>query len=166
MYIYKKKNLFLLLLISFCSTVQLSCDSHSEADFKIILVDSGELVISEHHVKTFSPNEAILELNEEGIKHWNSFIPYQQVPKLADSLFSRDFIIVIEGREIGSGKFWSALSSESYPGLIILESINKLDNENNRIYIQWDYPVSTSNTEYTELIAEITRYFEKHNMLR
>jgi len=109
----RRKALFLIAIALLSVLISSSCQVEQEGGFGIYLTDSGELVLSEHHIKAFHSTNNTLELNENGIEKWNSYLTYQTIPKLADSLFSWDFVLKIEGREIGRGKFWSNASSSS-----------------------------------------------------
>jgi len=94
----------------------------------------------ERHIQAYDPAENTLELNAEGIKRWNSYQNYQDIPKLVDSLFQSRFILKIEGKEICRGTFWSYASSASYSGVVILDSLFTLDDEHNLLWIRSEYP--------------------------
>lgn len=133
--------------------------------FAIYLADSGELLLSENEIRTYHSDNSTLELNENGIKKWNSHLTYQNTPELADSLFSREFILKIEGKEICRGQFWSHASSASYSGIVILDSLFKLDSSHNVLSIKSDYP-SMSGALDPSISSELNQFFEKHNLLR
>ena len=140
---------FILTLVSLsCNSSSLSCNSSqdtvfSDIDFGIYLADSGELVLSQEDIKTFFNEDGVFELNEKGVKRWNSFITYVDIPKLSDGLFSKDFVLMVDGEEVCTGKFWSGASSAWIDSeFIILDSLFKLDNEKNKISIQYGYPIS------------------------
>ena len=125
--------------------------STGEPGFGIYLVDSGELVLSEQHIKAYYRNAHLteanedthaIELNQAGIEKWNSYMDYEGTPKLQDTLFKRDFAVRIEGKEIYRGKFYSMVSSSTCDGVVILDTLVKLSEDNNRIYISYGYPVS------------------------
>ena len=123
------------------------CGGGEETGFGIFLVDDGELVLSEEHIKAYHKDTHTIELNEEGIQKWNSYMTWEALPKLADSLFSRDFALRIEGEEIYRGKFYSMVSSMSYPGVVILDALVELDGSNNTIRIDFGYPWPPSEPE-------------------
>jgi hypothetical protein len=123
-------------------------DDSGEPGFGIYLADTGELVLSEQHIKAYRRNIHLtvagedthaIELNAEGIEKWNSYMTYEGTPKLKDTLYKRDFVVKVEGKEIYGGKFYSGLSSATYDGVIILDTIMKLDEEHNRIFITNGY---------------------------
>ncbi len=118
----------------------ISCNLESKENFGIYLADTGELVLSERHVAAYQPDDNTFELNIDGIKQWNSYMVYTDIPKLNDTLFNREFIIKIEGKEICSGKFWSLVSSTLVSGITITETLFKLDGEHNLLWIRATYP--------------------------
>lgn len=161
----KKKAVFLIaaLLLSIF-LISSSCNVGQKEGFGIYLSDSGELVLSEHDVKAFHSADNTLELNENGIEKWNSYLTYQTVPKLANSLFSRDFVMKIEGQEICRGKFWSNVSSASYSGVVITDALFKLDSNRNLLKIESGYPSSYMGSLDATTSSELVRFFEKHNL--
>ncbi len=153
------------LLLSFVSL--LACCGSEEVGFGIYLIDSGELVLSEHHIEAYYGDTHTIELNEEGIRKWNSYMTWETIPKLADSLYSRDFVLKIEGKEIYRGKFSSMVSSTIYPGVVIMDAIIELDNDNNTIRIEFGYPGPAFGTgEDPRNAPEVIDFFEKQGLLR
>jgi hypothetical protein len=155
-----------LIAVLFCSIlVSTSCSTGQKEGFAIYLADSGELLLSENEIAAYHGDNSTLELNENGIKKWNSHLTSQDIPKLEDSLYSRDFILKIEGREICRGKFWSNVSSASYSGVVILDSLFKLDSGRNILWIRSDYP-GRSEVLNPAISSELNRFFEKNNRLK
>lgn len=150
----------LLLLILFST----SCGTSPEG-FAIYLADSGEMLLSENDITDYDSDNNILELNENGINKWNSHIRYAGTPKLADTLFQRDFVLKIEGQEICRGKFWSNLSSGMYPGVVILDAWSKLEKSNNILWIQSSYPGSRGVLD-PAIVLKLEDFFKKHNLLK
>lgn len=108
--------------------------------FGIFLVDSGELVLSEQHIKTYYKDTHEIELNEDGIEKWNSYITYETIPRLEEGLFGEEFLIMVEGTEAYRGKFSSDAVSIIIPGILIVDTLFKLDSEHNTIRIRIEYP--------------------------
>jgi len=129
-----------IVLISFI--ILSSCGPQSGSEFGVYLADTGELVISERDIRSFDGEQMALELTENGIKRWNAFAPDGIVPKLTDSLHSRDFVMKIEGEELYRGKFWSLVSSQMYTGIIISDPLFSLSDEFNWLFIRFGCPVS------------------------
>ena len=111
----------------------------TEVNLGIYLLDSGELVISDLHIEKYIWDTHTIELNDEGIEKWNSFISYKGIPKLSDTLYKRDFVLKVDDKEVYRGTFYSMLSSTSYDGVVILDAIMKLDGERNTIKIAFGY---------------------------
>ena len=129
--------LVITLLITF---VYLSACNNAEPGLGIYLVDSGELVLSDQHIEAYYWGSHTIELNEKGIEKWNSYMTYGGIPKIQETLHQRDFMLKVKGEEIYRGKFYSMVSSMSYEGVVILDSIIKLDKNINTIIIQHGYP--------------------------
>ena len=117
--------------------------------FGIYLADSGELVLSERHIKAYrrgfhltvaEEDTHAIELNEEGIEKWNSYMTYETTPQLKDTLYKQDFVLKIEGEEIYRGKFYSMLSSSTYEGVVIIDALVELGDDRNEIWICSGYP--------------------------
>jgi hypothetical protein len=156
---------FLLMAVLFFSTLTTaSCNIGQKEGFVIYLTESGEIILTENEIEMYDSDENALELNENGIKKWNAHLTYQDVPRLADSLFSREFVLEIEGKNICRGAFWSGASSTSYSGVVILDSLFKLDSSHNTLWIKSGYP----NNRGLELSisSELYRFFEIHNLLK
>jgi len=162
----KRNTHFLIAAMLLSILILSSCNVGQKEGFGIYLADSGELMLSERDIKAFHSADNILELNENGIEKWNSYLTYQTVPKLADSLFSRDFVMKIEGKEICRGKFWSGLSSASYSGIVILDAIFQLDSSHNTLRIESGYPGSYMGTLDATISSELIRFFESNNLLK
>jgi len=108
--------------------------------FGIFLVDSGELVLSEQHIKVYHKDTHEIELNEDGIEKWNSYMTYTTIPRLAETLCGEDFLIMVEGTEAYRGRFSSYVVSTIPPGVTIVDTLFKLDSEHNTIRIRIEYP--------------------------
>ena len=143
----------------------ISCSLERKEDFGIYLADSGELVLSEKHVQAYHTDDTSIELNASGIKKWNSYMTYPDIPKLNDTLFNREFVIKIEGREICRGKFWSWASSTLVSGITITETLFKLNAEHNLLWIRAMYPGAAGGLD-ASTSSELENYFEKISKLR
>jgi hypothetical protein len=137
----------------------------SDGGFGIYLADSGEMVLSLEQIKAYHCLDYSLELTPQGIEKWNAFQTSTTVPKLAQSLYQRDFIIKIDENEVCRGKFYSLVSSASYNGVVILDSIIKLDNEYNAIKIYFGYTWPFPSSEESRITAELERFFGGKHLL-
>ncbi|UCB42285.1 MAG: hypothetical protein JSV77_07400 [Dehalococcoidales bacterium] len=164
-----KLNISLLLItslmVSFMSLLA-GCGGE-EVGFGIYLVDNGELVLSERHIDAYYGDTHTIELNEDGIRKWNSYMTWETIPKQKDSLHNKDFALKIEGKEIYGGKFYSGASSMSYSGVVIMDAIIELDNDRNTIRIQFGYPAPTfGEGEDPRDAPEVIDFLEKQGLLR
>ncbi len=157
----KRNAFFLITAVLLSIFISSSCNVGHEEGFGIYLADSGELVLSEGDIKAFHTTDNTFELNENGINKWNSYQHYQTIPKLADSLFSQEFVLKIEGQEICRGKFWSNVSSTSYSGIVILDVLFKLDNEHDILWIKSGYPNSSTDSLDTTISTKLIRFFKR-----
>jgi hypothetical protein len=136
-------------------------------EFGIYLVDTGGLVLSDRDIQVYSPNTHTITLNQQGIERWNSFQTYSGIPKLAESLYGRDFVVKLEGEEMYRGEFYSGASSGSYAGVVILDSLFKLDNTHDTISIQFGYPtISDPTAQDPRDNPAILSYLEKRGLLQ
>jgi hypothetical protein len=172
------KSLFPVFLILTSAFLILSCSlTKNYSDFGIYLADTGELVLSEQHIKAYHRNVHLteseeedthaIELNKAGIEKWNSYMTYEGIPKLKDTLYKRNFILKVEGEEIYRGKFYSMVSSLSFDGVVILDALMKLGDNDNRIYISYGYPISLNAAEKDPRNNPILLdYLDSHGLLK
>lgn len=148
-----------------------------EPGFGIYLVDTGELVLSEQHIRAYHRNVHLtvseeedthaIELNKAGIEKWNSYMTYEGAPQLKDTLYKRDFVVKVKGKEIYGGKFYSGLSSATYDGIVILDAVMKLGGERNCIYISSGYVTVLPPSEKDPRNSpEIIDFLDKQGLLK
>jgi hypothetical protein len=135
----KARLLTLVACVLLLIAVATGCAGTPEERFQVILADTGETVLSERDIATYR-GDGVLELNQRGVDKWNSFLTYRDTPKLGETLHNREFVIKIDDKEICRGKFWSMVSSASVNGVVILDSLWKLDSQNATLEIQSTYP--------------------------
>ena len=157
---------FLILVLVFTCTCLPACND-DEPGFGIYLVDSGELVLSDQHIEAYYWDSHAIELNEEGIEKWNSYMTYGGIPKLQDTLYQQEFVLKVKGEEIYRGKFYSMVSSMSYEGVVILDTIIKLDENIKTIVIQHGYPSPNFGTgEDPRNSQKVFDYLESKDLLK
>jgi hypothetical protein len=110
-----------------------SCQSSEKTGLSISLVETGEVVLTDGHIKSYDWQTHTIELNEKGVQQWNSFHTYETIPKLNQTLFGKDFVVKLGSKKLYQGKFYSGASSASYSGIVILEALFKLDSDPNTI---------------------------------
>ncbi len=134
----------------------------AERSFEIRLADSGELVLSREHIRTYDTAGHAIELNESGIEKWNSFQNYTAEPKLTQSLYLQDFVLKIDGVEVARGIFYSGLSSTSYQGLALVEVLGRLDSEHAKLQFITEYPGLYFGEEYNGLSSKLAEVFAQN----
>ncbi|OGN94976.1 MAG: hypothetical protein A2Z75_08560 [Chloroflexi bacterium RBG_13_50_10] len=161
-----KRKLWLgIIILSIIAFLTAGCDGGEEVGFGIFLVDSGELVLSEQHIKVYHKNTHEIELNEEGIEKWNSYITYETIPRLAEGLFAKDFLVMVEGIEAYRGHFSSMASSTIPPGVTIVDTLFRLDSKNNTIRIEVGYPWSFRPEEDPRNNSDVFSFLEEQGLL-
>ena len=170
----------LLILTLLMMPLSVSCalaenaSTNESPGFGIYLADTGELVISEldmvaYHTGPYFLNagtDQSIELNRAGIERWNSFVPQHPGPKLAESLYRREFIVKIKDKEIYRGRFWSMFSSASVEGPVIIECMMKLDSTHNRIGIFGGYVTTLSPEKDPRNNPDIMDYLREKGLLK
>ena len=154
----------LILILLLTCTCLSACNN--EPGFGIYLVESDELVISDQHIEAYYWDSHAIELNVEGIEKWNSYITYGGEPKLQYTLFGEDFVLKVKGEEIYRGKFYSMVSSASYSGVVILESLIKLNESQNTIRINFGYGPVLDAGEDPRNNQEVFDYLESKGLLK
>lgn len=161
-------NISIVLAVIGAALISCSHPGRTDAGFGIYLVENGEIVLSDEHIKYYNKNTHEIELNEKGIKRWESYIPYDTsfdppIPKLG-GLYTKDFAVKLNGKEIYRGKFWSMASSMSCPEIVILDVLGILDN---KIEIDVGYPGPfVAKEKDPRGSPEIINYFKKQGLLK
>jgi hypothetical protein len=157
------KAKFLIAVIAILLAAQFSGCGLLKENFDIVLADTGETMLTEKHIAAYH-SDGTIDLNQNGIEKWNSYHTYPGIPKLGETLYQKEFIIKIDGKEICRGKFWSAVSSQTVEGIVILESLFKLDKDHQSIRIQsaypWNKPLDAS------ISSELDRFFGERELLK
>lgn len=138
-----------------------SCSSEVQPTegFGIYLVEDGELILSTEHIKTYDKNTHEIELNTEGVTKWESYCS----PKLSEGLYTKDFMVSVNSKELYQGKFWSGASSMSYAGVVIMDVLGVFDN---KIRVEYGYPSPGNQGSDPRNNPEIISYFEKQGLLK
>jgi len=136
----RQAPVLLIAVLSLLSCLLLSCAPGDDAGFGIFLVDSGELVLSDQHIKVYHKSTHEIELNEKGIEKWNSYMTYETIPRLEDGLFGQKFLVKAEGKEAYRGGFSSMAVSSIQQGITIQDTLFRLDGEHNTIRIVIERP--------------------------
>jgi hypothetical protein len=166
------------LLLALPAVAASSCFAVQEPGpgFGIYLIETGEPVITEEHIAAYYTDmrgsmygEGVhaIELNKAGIERWNSFITYEDIPKLKQTLYQKDFVVRVYGREVYRGEFYSMVSSMSYNGVVILDALIELSGDNDKIYIAYGYPSPSFATGGGPVNSPaVIGFMKEHGLLR
>ncbi len=108
--------------------------------FALVLADTEEVLLTESDVTAYYSDNQTFTLNDRGIEKWNAHMTYPGIPKLADTLYQREFVIRVDGKDLCRGKFWSGVSSQSVDGIVIMDALFRLSSDRNVIWIKSEYP--------------------------
>jgi hypothetical protein len=136
----------------------------------ICLVDTGELVLSDQDMAAYLRATHEIVLNESGVEKWNAHVVWgsSSDPPLpgAGGLYQKEFALRIDNREIYRGHFWSALSSMSCEGIVILDALLPCDGVHSTIQIENGYPGPSPGTEDPRDNAELLNFFAARGLLQ
>ncbi|MFA5054720.1 MAG: hypothetical protein WC562_00900 [Dehalococcoidia bacterium] len=130
--------LFITLILPIATLACSPQETNEESRFGVYLVDTGGLILSEHHIESYNSSSHEIELNAAGIEQWNSFVKSHDPGDWHASdiwcLHQKEFSVKMDGEEIYTGQFWSPLSSLMYEGVVIMY-FPKLYDEFNTLWI-------------------------------
>ncbi len=164
--IIKKTSCLLSVALLLFIFLLLSCDD-TEEKFGIFLIETGELVLSGEHIEAYHVEAHEIELNKQGIEKWNSYMTYETIPRLYQTLNSKDFVVKVGNDEVYRGKFLSMVSSTIPDGIIIVDSLFKLDDTHNTIQIELGYiePQSEDNKDPRNN-TKVLNFFKGRGLLK
>ena len=161
-----KRNTFLLIIMLLIYIFPLQSYDDPEQKFGIFLSETGELVLSEEHIEACNAETHEIELNQRGIEKWNSYMTYESIPKLAETLYNKDFVVRIDDEDVYMGKFWSMVSSAIPDCITITESLMKLDDMHNTIQIRLDFGPQSANDKDPRNNPKIRIFFRERGLLK
>lgn len=161
------QRIWLALIIALLLVPVLLSGCSGAGSFKIALTDTGDIVLTDDYIKAYDWQTHTIELNAKGIQKWNSFSEYSTIASETKSLFGKDFVVSLDGKELYRGRFLSNIVSSSYDGVVILDAILKRDNEHNTIQINFGYPSSAFTTgQDPRNNLELEEYLDKRGLLK
>ena len=161
-----KRNTFLLIIMLLIYIFPLQSYDDPEQKFGIFLSETGELVLSEEHIEAYNAETHEIELNQRGIEKWNSYMTYESIPKLAETLYNKDFVVRIDDEDVYMGKFWSTVSSAIPDCITITESLMKLDEMHNTIQIRLDFGSQSDSDKDPRNNPKILLFFREQGLLK
>lgn len=111
----------------------------SYSTFGIYRLDTGALVLSDEDIAAYVGDTHEIELNASGVAKWNSYTADGRWYK-PEGLYQKDFAVRLDDKEFYRGKFWSAVSSQSYDGVVILEMAFPREGALGTVQIEYGYP--------------------------
>lgn len=98
--------------------------------FRIVLAETGEALFTERDIAYYEWGRQRVHLNKRGILKWNSHIVYNESADppfpIMGGLYMKEFVVMLNGKELYRGKFWNMASSRSYDGLVITDTLFSL----------------------------------------
>jgi hypothetical protein len=140
--------------------------------FGIYLVETGELLFSDQDMEAYVRATHTIEFHASGIDKWNSYLASCIVSdpptrSLRKGLYEKEFAVRIDDKEYYRGKFWSAVSSVSCAGVVILDAALPCNDIRNSIHIDYGYPAPmTNNTDDPRNNQEIFDFFAGQGKLK
>ena len=116
----------IIIVLLFIVSISVSCVYAKEADvgFGIYLLETGELILSDKHIVSYNKNTHEIELTEEGVENWTSYIPYEKsssgrmIPRCG-GLDPKEFVLKLNGEETYRGKFDTVCGSTARFGMLL-----------------------------------------------
>jgi hypothetical protein len=115
--------------VAWVASLLSSCGANNsgEAGFKISLVGTGEVVLTDEHIAEYIWDKQIILLTPEGIERWDSYVrfdtshnpPVRQLGFLA----SKEFVVMLGDAEMYRGHFSSFVSSVMYGGVTLYDTL-------------------------------------------
>jgi hypothetical protein len=160
------KQIVLIITLGLVLATGVFTGCNSDDGFRIVLTETGEVVLSTEHIKSYDADTYTLELNGKGIERWNSFLDYTS-GSTSGSLYGKEFAVELNGQELYRGKFYSMISSATYDGVVILDAIMKRNAENDTLQIEFGYPNADFTTgEDPRDNARLLKYFKEQELLK
>lgn len=101
--------------------------------FGIYLSENNELVISDKDIMFYNWTSHCIRLNGEGINRIKGMDFYEK-------LYHKSFVVMLNGREMYNGSFWSDADSMPHSGVAILDIIAVQDGKTDILRIEPCYP--------------------------
>ena len=155
--------LFLLLSIA-CENNTLS-EISADSRLSIVLVENNETYFTDSDFEGYMPSSCEMLLNAEGIRKWNSYIPYNSnfsppIP-VPGNHYQKEFVVKIDTTEIYRGVFTSLLSSTIFNSIVITDIIMEKDSSDNRFQIEYYGDNHVTDSRNDERVLEFFRLKEK-----
>jgi len=111
----------------------LSYQGQGHKGFGVYLSENDELVISDKDIMFYNWTSHHIRLNREAIERIKGIDFFKK-------LYHKPFVVMLDGREIYNGSFWSDMDSMSYSGVAILDILAVQNNMMDILRIEPCYP--------------------------
>ena len=101
--------------------------------FGVYLSEDNDLVISDKDIMFYNWTSHHIRLNGEGIDRVKGM-------GFFDKLYHKSFVVMLNGREMYNGSFWSDMDSMSYSGVAIMDILAVQNNMTNTLRVEPCYP--------------------------
>ena len=101
--------------------------------FEVYLSENNELVISDKDIMFYNWTSHQIRLNVEGIDRIKGMDFFEK-------LYHKSFVVMLNGREMYNGSFWSDMDSMPYSSIAILDIIAVQDGKTDTLRIEGCYP--------------------------
>jgi hypothetical protein len=101
--------------------------------FGVYLSENNELVISDKDIMFYNWTSHHIRLNGEGIDRVKGIDFFKK-------LYHKSFVVMLNGREMYNGSFWSDMDSMSYSGVAIMDPLAVQNNMTDTLRIEPCYP--------------------------
>jgi len=134
--------------------------------FKISLAASGEVILDDADIAAYVWGEHRILLTPKGVERWQSFVNFDSsytppMPRMG-GLQGKRFVLTLNGAEMYGGHFWSMLSSQIKPGVVIYETLGVI---NDALWIKFERPHDRVESDPRGR-PEIKAYFRRQGRLK
>ncbi|MEM3404548.1 MAG: hypothetical protein QXJ17_08440 [Nitrososphaeria archaeon] len=105
----------------------------SSKGFCVYLSKGDELVISDKDIMFYNWTSHHIKLNGEGIERIKKIDFFEK-------LYHKSFVVMLNGKEMYKGSFWSDIDSTSYSGVVIIDVLAVQNNITDTLRIEPCYP--------------------------
>lgn len=132
--------------------------------FSVYLKDSNEEIFSEEDLLSYDPETHTFTFTPQGAEKMKS---YQLTAQVDTGLYQKSFKVRVGSEEVYEGKFWTALSSLSEPG-IVMTDVMMVGPEQNTLTLSLGYPGEELSSQNGSLLDDprIVDYFRSVNKLK
>jgi hypothetical protein len=160
------KTALIVLVLLLCSFSSCGIEQRGEVGFAIILLESGERILTDEHIAAYMWNEHRILLTPKGIERWESFVEFDisQDPPIRKlgRLTTKEFVVTLNGDEMYRGHFSSMVSSVTNSGVLLYDTLGAPRGEVRMSFTRLEGGPEDDPREH----PEIKSYFRKQGKLK